>query len=79
MVFVHSGESPEFGHYWVYIRDCTDPGSERWLKFNDSAVSVVDPNTDVFRDAPRLSHEYTTPYYLVYIRSADLDEMVAPH
>ncbi|KAJ2713579.1 ubiquitin-specific protease ubp2 [Coemansia spiralis] len=78
-VFVHSGESPEFGHYWVYIRDCTDPGRERWLKFNDSAVSVVDPDTDVFRDAPRPGHEYATPYYLVYIRSADLDEMVAPH
>ncbi|KAJ2793218.1 ubiquitin-specific protease ubp2, partial [Coemansia furcata] len=39
-VFIHSGMTPEFGHYWIYIRDC-DKGRVRWLKFNDSYVTVV--------------------------------------
>ncbi|PIA17951.1 cysteine proteinase [Coemansia reversa NRRL 1564] len=75
-VFIHSGATPEFGHYWVYVRDFDkEKNLTRWLKFNDSHVSVVDP-TDIFRDAPRPGEELANPYYLVYVRTSEMDAMV---
>ncbi|KAJ2798079.1 ubiquitin-specific protease ubp2, partial [Coemansia helicoidea] len=82
-VFVHSGDSPEFGHYWVYVRQPDGPdgpdgpgGPGGWLKFNDSVVSSAAPDDDIFRDAPRPGEESATPYYLVYVRNSDLDATV---
>ncbi|KAJ2210882.1 ubiquitin-specific protease ubp2 [Coemansia sp. RSA 487] len=75
-VFIHSGLSPEFGHYWVYIRDYDKAKDQiRWLCFNDSNVSVVDENT-VFNDSPLPGQETANPYYLVYVRSKDLEGTV---
>ncbi|KAJ2083551.1 ubiquitin-specific protease ubp2 [Coemansia sp. RSA 988] len=75
-VFIHSGATPEFGHYWVYIRDFDkEKNLTRWLKFNDSNVSVVDP-TEIFRDAPKPGEETANPYYLVYVRTSEMDVMV---
>ncbi|KAJ2304213.1 ubiquitin-specific protease ubp2, partial [Coemansia sp. RSA 2706] len=72
-VFIHSGQTPEFGHYWVYIRDYDrEKNLVRWLKFNDSNVSVVDAS-EIFRDAPRPGEESANPYYLMFVRSEDLD------
>ncbi|KAJ2807072.1 ubiquitin-specific protease ubp2 [Coemansia guatemalensis] len=74
-VFIHSGATPEFGHYWVYIRDFDkEKNLTRWLKFNDSNVSVVDP-ADIFRDAPKPGEESANPYYLVYVRTSEMDTM----
>ncbi|KAJ1866634.1 ubiquitin-specific protease ubp2 [Coemansia sp. RSA 989] len=71
--FIHSGQTPEFGHYWVYIRDYDrEKNLVRWLKFNDSHVSVVDAS-EIFRDAPKPGEESANPYYLVFVRTSDLD------
>ncbi|KAJ2850942.1 ubiquitin-specific protease ubp2 [Coemansia brasiliensis] len=71
--FIHSGQTPEFGHYWVYIRDFDrEKNLVRWLKFNDSNVSVVD-SSEIFRDAPKPGEESANPYYLVFVRTSDLD------
>ncbi|KAJ2747791.1 Gluconate transport-inducing protein [Coemansia sp. BCRC 34301] len=70
-VFIHSGMTPEFGHYWVYIRDEDDDGV-RWLKFNDSSVTVVDdPENAIFGGASD-GVDCANPYYLVYVRSLDV-------
>ncbi|KAJ2896252.1 ubiquitin-specific protease ubp2 [Coemansia aciculifera] len=78
-VFIHSGLTPEFGHYWVYIRDC-DRGSAgemnrrvRWLKFDDSTVTVV-KEEEVFRKVGE--DPVANPYYLLYARSLDYDTTV---
>ncbi|KAJ2824358.1 ubiquitin-specific protease ubp2, partial [Coemansia erecta] len=72
-VFIHNGHTPEFGHYWVYIRDFDrEKNLVRWLKFNDSQVSVVEP-AEIFRDAPKAGEEAANPYYLVYVRSSCID------
>ncbi|KAJ1999658.1 ubiquitin-specific protease ubp2 [Coemansia thaxteri] len=75
-VFIHSGLTPEFGHYWVYIRDHDRVQRQvRWLKFNDSYVTVVD-QAEIFRNAPAAGEESANPYYLVYVRSMELDDIV---
>ncbi|KAJ1878534.1 ubiquitin-specific protease ubp2 [Coemansia sp. RSA 1722] len=75
-VFIHSGSTPEFGHYWVYIRDYNwQKGEERWLKFNDAVVSVVSVD-EVLSDLPNATEEFSNPYYLVYVRSQDIDKTV---
>ncbi|KAJ2160825.1 ubiquitin-specific protease ubp2 [Coemansia sp. RSA 552] len=72
-VFIHSGQSPEFGHYWVYVRDYDrEKGVVRWLNFNDSHVLTADPS-DIFRDAPKPGQEYANPYYLMYVRTKDIE------
>ncbi|KAJ1821240.1 ubiquitin-specific protease ubp2, partial [Coemansia sp. RSA 2599] len=75
-VFIHSGSTPEFGHYWVYMRDYNwQRGEERWLKFNDAVVSVV-PVEEVLSDLPSAGEEFSNPYYLVYVRTQDIDKTV---
>ncbi|KAJ2415826.1 ubiquitin-specific protease ubp2 [Coemansia sp. RSA 2530] len=71
-VFIHSGMTPEFGHYWIYIRDYHKEHGVRWLKFNDSNVAVVDKD-EIFRVGPG---GFANPYYLVYARTVDLDSTV---
>ncbi|KAJ1656993.1 ubiquitin-specific protease ubp2, partial [Coemansia sp. RSA 25] len=74
-VFIHSGMTPEFGHYWVYIRDYDrGQGKVRWLKFNDSYVTVVDDESEIFnKDSGDAA---ANPYYLMYVRSLDADRVV---
>ncbi|KAJ2326700.1 ubiquitin-specific protease ubp2 [Coemansia sp. RSA 2681] len=74
-VFIHSGLTPEFGHYWVYIRDYDrGQGKVRWLKFNDSYVTVVDDESEIFnKDSGDAA---ANPYYLMYVRSLDADRVV---
>ncbi|KAJ1905050.1 ubiquitin-specific protease ubp2, partial [Coemansia sp. IMI 209127] len=75
-VFIHSGLSPEYGHYWVYVRDHDKAKNQtRWLCFNDSDVSVVDESA-VFNDSPLPGQDTANPYYLVYVRTRDLDGTV---
>ncbi|KAJ2858176.1 ubiquitin-specific protease ubp2 [Coemansia erecta] len=75
-VFIHSGSTPEFGHYWVYIRDYNwQTGQERWLKFNDAIVNVV-PVEEVLSDLPSSGEEFSNPYYLVYVRTQDISKTV---
>ncbi|KAJ2032872.1 ubiquitin-specific protease ubp2 [Coemansia sp. RSA 2337] len=73
-VFIHSGMTPEFGHYWIYVRDY-DRGQRavRWLKFNDSYVTVVD-ESEIFNTSG--VEEAANPYYLVYARTLDVDGIV---
>ncbi|KAJ1911278.1 ubiquitin-specific protease ubp2 [Coemansia sp. S100] len=73
-VFIHSGMTPEFGHYWIYVRDY-DRGQRavRWLKFNDSYVTVVD-ESEIFNTSG--VEEPANPYYLVYARTLDVDGIV---
>ncbi|KAJ2850828.1 ubiquitin-specific protease ubp2 [Coemansia erecta] len=76
-VFIHSGLSPEYGHYWVYVRDYDKAKNQiRWLCFNDSNVSVVDESV-VFNDSPLPGQDTANPYYLVYVRTRDLDGTVS--
>ncbi|KAJ2885192.1 ubiquitin-specific protease ubp2 [Coemansia aciculifera] len=70
-VFIHSGMTPEFGHYWIYVRDYDrGQGQVRWLKFNDSYVTVVD-ESEIFKNGG--VEEAANPYYLVYARTLDVD------
>ncbi|GAA5961224.1 hypothetical protein JCM3765_002875 [Sporobolomyces pararoseus] len=64
-VFIHRGTASS-GHYFVYQRDSRD--SARWLKYNDSVVSIVD-REEVFRETTN----DTNAYFLVYCRKDRLD------
>ncbi|WAR55733.1 hypothetical protein PtB15_6B476 [Puccinia triticina] len=45
-LFMHRGTA-QGGHYWAIQRQLPDR-MDRWLKYNDSQVSEVDPNIEVF-------------------------------
>lgn len=47
-VFIHSGITPSFGHYFIYQRWLPDYPDE-WFKYNDSDVSLV-TKEDVLKD-----------------------------
>ncbi|KAL8284166.1 hypothetical protein RQP46_004915 [Phenoliferia psychrophenolica] len=66
-VFIHRG-SASSGHYYIYQRDSKKP--ERWLKYNDSLVTDVDPKEEVFREPTGDANAY----FLVYCRRDKLYE-----
>lgn len=65
-VFIHRGTASS-GHYFIYQRDSKRP--ERWLKYNDSIVTDIDPNEEIFRETTGDQN----PYFLVYCRTNRLD------
>ncbi|KAK2628937.1 hypothetical protein QTJ16_002040 [Diplocarpon rosae] len=68
-VFIHRGEAGG-GHYWIYIYD-----SEHsiWREYNDEHVTQVKDKERIFE---RTGGADGTPYYLVYVRTKQLKEMV---
>ncbi|KAM0756546.1 cysteine proteinase [Meredithblackwellia eburnea MCA 4105] len=67
-VFIHRG-SASSGHYYIYQRDSKN--TERWLKYNDSLVTDIDPKEEVFRETTGDANAY----FLVYCRRDRLDEI----
>lgn len=60
-VIVHSGDA-DGGHYYVFIR----PGrSNRWYKFNDSSVTLVDENEAIENNfgGPDLNENQSTSFF----------------
>lgn len=41
-VIAHQGSSADSGHYQAFVKDPDDADGERWYKFNDDKVTVVD-------------------------------------
>jgi ubiquitin carboxyl-terminal hydrolase 25/28 len=68
-VFIHRGSS-NYGHYWIYIYDFA---RDIWREYNDERVSVVDDRNKIFDPS---GSNGATPYYLVYVRDEDKDELV---
>ncbi|KAL1711514.1 hypothetical protein EV715DRAFT_298007 [Schizophyllum commune] len=62
-VFIHEGTSTSGGHYYFYSRNLPAHPDE-WLKYDDSAVSVVDAE-EVYADTAGRS---ANAYFLVYAR-----------
>ncbi|KAH9817242.1 ubiquitin carboxyl-terminal hydrolase [Melampsora americana] len=62
-LFMHRGTASG-GHYWAIQRQLPEK-PERWLKYNDSVVSEVDPLLEVFNEANNSS---ANPYWLTYVR-----------
>lgn len=68
-VFVHQGGS-NAGHYWVYIYDFV---AKIWRKYNDGTVTEA-TRDDVFE--PHTSGPNATPYFLVYVKADEIDELI---
>ncbi|KAE8449971.1 hypothetical protein EG329_007110 [Mollisiaceae sp. DMI_Dod_QoI] len=68
-VFIHRGEAGG-GHYWVYIYDFEQ---DIWREYNDEHVTEV---KDLRRIFEQQGASGGTPYYLVYVRSADKQHLV---
>lgn len=66
-VFVHRGTNA-YGHYWIYIYDFA---KDVWREYNDDRVSLVADRNAVYEPA-----NGATPYYLVYVREEDKDNLV---
>jgi len=62
-VFVHRGQSPSFGHYFIYQRWLPD-SPDSWFKYNDSDVSVVSKE-EVLADT---TGSTANPYLLVFAK-----------
>ncbi|KAL9595097.1 MAG: hypothetical protein Q9179_005121 [Wetmoreana sp. 5 TL-2023] len=71
-VFIHIG-SASYGHYWIYIRDFKQ---NMWRKYNDESVSAVTDISQIFDPEP--GDRPPTPYFLVYVRDDQKDELVDP-
>lgn len=69
-VFMHEGEAG-FGHYWHYG---FDPQFKRWIKYNDSLVSVVD-ESDVFADTTGSTHNAIV---LLFVDVEQLESQIQP-
>ncbi|KXS20438.1 cysteine proteinase [Gonapodya prolifera JEL478] len=69
-VLLHEGEAM-FGHYWIFIHDPSGPFGPRWLKYNDTMVTPVDP-AEVFRDRGGNANAYC----LVYVRQEEINSIV---
>ncbi|PLW54729.1 hypothetical protein PCANC_03669 [Puccinia coronata f. sp. avenae] len=54
-LFMHRGTA-QGGHYWAIQRQLPDR-ADRWLKYNDSQVSEIDPVKEVFRGSGREDSE----------------------
>jgi ubiquitin carboxyl-terminal hydrolase 25/28 len=67
-VFIHRGTT-NYGHYWIYIYDFE---RDIWREYNDERVSVVNDRKQIFEQRPN----GPTPYYLVYVRDQDKNELV---
>lgn len=69
-VFIHRGEAGG-GHYWIYIYDFEN---DIWREYNDEYVTEVRDRRRIF------DHEAAgasgTPYYLGYVRSSDVMDLV---
>ncbi|KAL2072254.1 hypothetical protein VTL71DRAFT_11597 [Oculimacula yallundae] len=68
-VFIHRGESGG-GHYWVYIYDFEH---DIWREYNDEHVSEVKDRRRIF---DQTSSADGTPYYLVYVQTQKLKDLV---
>lgn len=69
-VFMHEGEA-NYGHYWHYGYD---PHFKRWLKYNDSLVSVVDEG-EVMADTTGFTHNANV---LLYAEAEQLKGQMQP-
>lgn len=68
-VFMHRGSSA-FGHYWIYIYDFE---RDVWREYNDERVSEVSDRKQIFEQSVKNG---PTPYYLVYVRDENKEELV---
>merc|ERR1711977_408624 len=68
-VFIHRGEAGG-GHYWVYIYDFEH---DIWREYNDEHVSEVKDRRRIF---DQTGSAEGTPYYLVYVKTQRLRELV---
>lgn len=66
-VFIHRGTNA-YGHYWIYIYDFP---RDIWREYNDERVSIVEDRKRIFEPTGG-----ATPYYLVYVRDEDKDDLV---
>lgn len=64
-----------FGHYWIYIFDFH---RNIWRKYNDSYVSEVTDEKEVFGDSNDSYNRPATPYYLVYVQEPIKHELIDP-
>ncbi|KAL9584135.1 MAG: hypothetical protein Q9212_002294 [Teloschistes hypoglaucus] len=71
-VFIHIG-SASYGHYWIYVRDFK---RNLWRKYNDESVSAVTDVSTIFDSEP--GDRPPTPYFLVYVKDDQKDELVDP-
>jgi ubiquitin carboxyl-terminal hydrolase 25/28 len=68
-VFIHRGEAGG-GHYWIYIYDFEH---DIWREYNDEYVSEVKDRKRIFEHQGGAGG---TPYYLVYVKSTDIKNLV---
>jgi ubiquitin carboxyl-terminal hydrolase 25/28 len=68
-VFIHRGEAGG-GHYWIYIYDFEH---DIWREYNDDWVSEVKDRRTIFENQGGAGG---TPYYLVYVKSSDIKDLV---
>jgi ubiquitin C-terminal hydrolase len=69
-VFVHEG-CANFGHYWQYLYDIHDC---KWLKYNDSMVTVVSEDL-IFQDTTGRTYG---AFSLVYVKTEELKKLTSP-
>lgn len=73
-VFIHRGATGS-GHYWIYIHDFEN---DIWRKYNDQEVEEVKELKEIFdqQPPPQKGLNVPTPYFVVYVRDEQKDELV---
>ncbi|KAF8259478.1 hypothetical protein EI94DRAFT_1834394 [Lactarius quietus] len=62
-VFIHRGATPQWGHYFFYLRHLPE-NPDSWFKYNDSEVSVVSKEEVLANTTGSTAN----PYMLVFVR-----------
>lgn len=71
-VFIHVGDRPTAGHWYVYIHD---QATNTWRQYNDEKVTIISDINQILRPSTSQNH-HATSAVVIYVRESEHDELI---